>query len=254
MTVPAVLGLEVDHCELTGHELMARPIGRSATSTMPSSTSGQSQPGSHAVTGKSAPGVHGRRRTPIRRRRLPRSSSAGLVPRRTSSRRGRRARNRRRRTAPWFGAALASARSRRASAEITHDGASRDASTRPRSGAGATDCHRGRIAQSASATRPIAPMTPRGPPSAVLSGFDASSTCGASRTRPVIATRRCQTAALSIPSNHSSTHGSVLMRTSQSKGAGSTLRPAVARCSARRAPRRAARRSRGRPPQGRGRR
>ena len=61
---------------------------------------------------------------------------------------------------------------------------------------------------------PIAPMAPSGPPSAVPFGLAASRMCGASRTRPVIATRRCQTAARSIPSNHSSTHGSVLMSTS----------------------------------------
>src|SRR5665647_1775158 len=80
-------------------------------------------------------------------------------------------------------------------------------------GAGTTDCHRGRIAHSASATRPIAPMAPSGPPSAVPCGLDDSNTCGTSRARPVIATRRCQIAARSIPSNHSSTHGSVLMST-----------------------------------------
>ena len=93
-------------------------------------------------------------------------------------------------------------------ANVTHDRciARGDARGR-RSGAGTTDCHRGRIAHSASATRPIAPIAPSGPPSAVPSGLDDSSTCGASRTRPVIATRRCQIAARSIPSNHSSTHG-----------------------------------------------
>ena len=44
--------------------------------------------------------------------------------------------------------------------------------TRPRSGPGTTDCQRGRIAHSASATMPIAPITPSGPPSAVPSGLD----------------------------------------------------------------------------------
>ena len=93
-------------------------------------------------------------------------------------------------------------------------GASRAARTSPRSGRGTTDCQRGRIAHSASASSPIAPIAPSGPPSAVPFGLDASRMCGASRTRPVIATRRCQIAARSIPSNHSSTQGSVLIRTS----------------------------------------
>lgn len=61
---------------------------------------------------------------------------------------------------------------------------------------------------------PIAPITPSGPPSAVPFGLDDSRMCGASRTSPVIATRRCQIAARSIPSNRSSTHGNVLIGTS----------------------------------------
>ena len=38
--------------------------------------------------------------------------------------------------------------------------------------AGTTDCQRGRIAHTASATSPIAPIAPSGPPSAVPSGLD----------------------------------------------------------------------------------
>ena len=92
-------------------------------------------------------------------------------------------------------------------------GASCAARMTPRNGAGTTDCQRGRIAHTTSATRPIAPIAPSGPPSVVPCGLLDSRMCGASRISPVIATRRCQIAAQSIPSNHSSTHGSVLMRT-----------------------------------------
>ena len=62
-------------------------------------------------------------------------------------------------------------------------------------------------------TSPIAPIAPSGPPSAVPCGLDERRMCGASSTRPVIATRRCQIAARSIPSNQTSTQGSVLIST-----------------------------------------
>ena len=59
---------------------------------------------------------------------------------------------------------------------------------------------------------PMTPTSPSGPPSDVPFGLDDIRMCGANSTRPVIASRRCQIAARSIPSNHSSTHGSVLTR------------------------------------------
>ena len=54
----------------------------------------------------------------------------------------------------------------------------------PRNGAGTTDCQRGRIAHTTSATRPIAPIAPSGPPSVVPCGLLDSRMCGASRIRP----------------------------------------------------------------------
>jgi len=85
--------------------------------------------------------------------------------------------------------------------------------TSARNGRGTIDCHRGRIAHKASTTRPTAPVTASGLPNRLPSGFDDIRMCGASRTSPVIASRRCQIAARSMPSNHSSTHGKVLIST-----------------------------------------
>ena len=57
-------------------------------------------------------------------------------------------------------------------------------------------------------------MAPSGPPHREWIGLDDSGMCAASSTSPAIAIRRCQIAARSMPSNHSSTHGSELIRTS----------------------------------------
>ena len=215
MAVPAVLGLDVDHGELAGHELHV-PADRapSRSRPRPRRPRARSAPGSRAATGRSAPAARGRRRSPARRRRPPRSSSAGAVRRRTASRRARRARSPRRRRARWCGAALASARSRRRSGEPRAPPGRRARRPRGRAAAPAPPTASAAGSPTARARPCRSPRSPRaGLRARCRCGLAASRMCGASRTRPVMATRRCQTAARSIPSNHSSTQGSVLMST-----------------------------------------
>ena len=154
VAVPAVLGLEVDHRELAGHEVDA--AGRSAAARSRPAPRSTSRTALHLVVverqeeARQQLAVDVERRG--RRRRPPRSSSGGRAHRGTASRRARRAGSRARRRAPWCGAAPASARSRR------RCGARRARPVRrarrgrgPAAADGTTDCQRGRIAQTASA-------------------------------------------------------------------------------------------------------
>ena len=59
-------------------------------------------------------------------------------------------------------------------ADVTHDRCIARREHEAAQRRGTTDCQRGRIAHSASATRPMAPITPSGPPSVVPSGFEDS--------------------------------------------------------------------------------
>jgi hypothetical protein len=74
--------------------------------------------------------------------------------------------------------------------------------------------HRGAIAHTVRVARPTTPIVPRVGPSWVGFGLPVVAMCTPMRTVPVIATRRCHTAALSTPSKNCSTERSVLMRTS----------------------------------------
>ena len=88
------------------------------------------------------------------------------------------------------------------------------ASTGPCRAPGSIARHRGTMAHPARITRPAAPIMASGGPRLDLCGLAASAMCGISRTTPLIATRRCQIAARSMPSNQVSTQGSVLISTS----------------------------------------
>ena len=218
MPVPAVLGLEVDHRELPRHEV-DRPAERPQ----------------HDLDQAVVDLVHAvdlvvverdeeaREQLAIDVEAEPDRADRDIAPaeerarRRTASRPAGRGGSRPRRTARWSGAARASARSRRRRRERgAPPAASRAASTdRATQRSGTTDCQRGRIAQ----TRERRPARsrrspPSGPPSAgAVADSTRAARAAAAATSPVIATRRCQIAARSIPSNHSSTHGSVLIST-----------------------------------------
>ena len=80
--------------------------------------------------------------------------------------------------------------------------------------AGTSERHRGKMAHPARMNRPATPATASGTPRPDLRGLAESRKCGTSRIIALSATRRCQIAAWSIPSNHVSTQGSVLISTS----------------------------------------
>ncbi len=80
------------------------------------------------------------------------------------------------------------------------------------SAAGTTDRQRGRIAHTTRVVSPTTETTPAGP---AQNGPppEEKAMCGTSSTIPVMAARRCQIAARSMPSNQVSTHGSVVTST-----------------------------------------
>ena len=166
VTVPPVLGLDVDQGELTRHEV-DRPPDRMQADLhhVIAEWSHFEAPRSRAATGRTGRAAPGTRRRPARPRRPRRRTTAAPETSETVIRQAARGRRTPRRTSRSAGAAAATGRYPPNTERTCRiPGASLASLIVPRSGRGTTDCHRGRIAHNARATIPQAPTAPSVPP------------------------------------------------------------------------------------------